>query len=556
MNFDYVEKLASGILHLTGHGGWYCISVFLLGFFVLFSIIPFFGLIESERWRSFTGNEGWYLFFLATIILACKLPTLILHQCNPDESEWIAGAITLAKDLRFWHSVDGTTSGPLLFIPLLVVKLLTGHLGYASAKLVNLICWFFIYRLAYGIFSYYTGKELARIVLLPMILFYCLLVHHFDFSYYQSEVLPVLLITTALYFYTRFRNGNHPRLKHLMIAVFLIGCIPFAKLQLVPVAFFIGTWMLIENFRNYAKWIIPAALLPAVLCFIYLIATNLGGDFYHSYIQNNFNYSNQNLYGVRSNSFLKSIIQFPDWAFQLRHLGLYIWISLLAPAAMIVFISRKKYDLFKSQRSGFLFFSLLLLISFYSVIAPRNHFHHYFIVLFIPLGLMSGYSLIILLRSLTSIGEKRIAVILFILLTCSSNLLQYNHFFYSMKHPDRSAESELFVNFIRAHPVKGDRLAIWGWEPHYNVETELPQGVRDAHTYYAIMSDDPYFLHRYAADLNRNLPRYFLDATGPGNFFFKENKFRHENYPEVNAIIADKYSLVLEQDSTRLYRLK
>ena len=49
-------------------------------------------------------------------LLAWRWPFLLqASEYNPDESQLLAGALTLTRDPVFWRSVDGTTSGPLNF---------------------------------------------------------------------------------------------------------------------------------------------------------------------------------------------------------------------------------------------------------------------------------------------------------------------------------------------------------------------------------------------------------------------------------------------------------
>src|SRR5689334_20995257 len=52
------------------------------------------------------GFAGMLLLFL----VAWRWPFLLCaHEYNPDESQFVAGALTLAHDPVFWRSVDGTT---------------------------------------------------------------------------------------------------------------------------------------------------------------------------------------------------------------------------------------------------------------------------------------------------------------------------------------------------------------------------------------------------------------------------------------------------------------
>ena len=69
---------------------------------------------NNTKKTSFWSSER---FFLSTIILGIfvlRLPVLAYTHIDSDESEWIVGAATFFNDPRFWLSVDGTTSGPLV----------------------------------------------------------------------------------------------------------------------------------------------------------------------------------------------------------------------------------------------------------------------------------------------------------------------------------------------------------------------------------------------------------------------------------------------------------
>ena len=65
-------------------------------------------------------SRFWAALVLLIPVLAWRWPFLLsATEYNPDESQIIAGVITLTKDPVFWRSVDGTSSGPLNFYALL-----------------------------------------------------------------------------------------------------------------------------------------------------------------------------------------------------------------------------------------------------------------------------------------------------------------------------------------------------------------------------------------------------------------------------------------------------
>lgn len=77
-------------------------------------------------------HQRWlYPLLMLLTLLAWRWPFLLfIDELNTDESQFIAGALTLAHDPVFWRSVDGMTAGPLVFYALLPWTWLGVPLGY------------------------------------------------------------------------------------------------------------------------------------------------------------------------------------------------------------------------------------------------------------------------------------------------------------------------------------------------------------------------------------------------------------------------------------------
>ena len=88
---------------------------------------------------NFILGSGFYCFLLGFSVLLFRWPTFSLMECDPDESQAIAGAMRLAQDPVFWRSIDGTTHGPLLYYPLLLPKMIGLNIDYGAARLVGLL---------------------------------------------------------------------------------------------------------------------------------------------------------------------------------------------------------------------------------------------------------------------------------------------------------------------------------------------------------------------------------------------------------------------------------
>jgi len=81
---------------------------------------------------------GWAWWLLLAVV-AFRWPILWFpHQQNPDESQLIAGSITLRQDPVFWRSVDGGTAGPIDFYPLLPAAWNDGTTAHAVARGIGL----------------------------------------------------------------------------------------------------------------------------------------------------------------------------------------------------------------------------------------------------------------------------------------------------------------------------------------------------------------------------------------------------------------------------------
>jgi len=78
----------------------------------------------------------------------------MLDEQNIDESLWIVGTATFLHSPHLWTSFDTTTSGPLVMLPLILIKLAGFDLNYASARLAGIL-----FCIIPGIiFSYYTFR--------------------------------------------------------------------------------------------------------------------------------------------------------------------------------------------------------------------------------------------------------------------------------------------------------------------------------------------------------------------------------------------------------------
>ena len=81
-------------------------------------------------------HSGWVFAVLLLLFLAAwRWPYFFAaSEYNPDESQFIAGAMALAHDPVFWRSVDGVTSGPLDFYALPMFNSMSDWFAHYDAE--------------------------------------------------------------------------------------------------------------------------------------------------------------------------------------------------------------------------------------------------------------------------------------------------------------------------------------------------------------------------------------------------------------------------------------
>jgi hypothetical protein len=188
-----------------------------------------------ERERAWWQHAVVFSFATLIVLLAFRWPVVLDNRQypDPDESQFIAGALTLRHDPVFWRSVDGTTHGPLVEGTLLVALLVRGSLDFTAAWIITVLLIWIELVCAWLIFRHLFGAKVAGLLVLPLITAHSF-VHLWSFVAYCSEHVPDALLAIGCWaLFTAWRpNGNGaPDLSRLFAAGVLMGAIPFAKLQ-------------------------------------------------------------------------------------------------------------------------------------------------------------------------------------------------------------------------------------------------------------------------------------------------------------------------------------
>src|SRR5689334_11435702 len=122
----------------------------------------------GPRWLR---HPAGYATLLLLCLLAFRWPILLDNQQlpDPDESQMMAGAMTLRHDPQFWRSVDGTTHGPLVEWPLVVPLWFGAPMDYTLARTISVLAIWISLLAAWRLWRHCFDDGLARMLVLPLV---------------------------------------------------------------------------------------------------------------------------------------------------------------------------------------------------------------------------------------------------------------------------------------------------------------------------------------------------------------------------------------------------
>ena len=519
-------------------------------------------LARDVRGTGAAPRPGWRDgAILLLFLLAWLWPFLLVaNDYNPDESQLIAGALTLAHDPVFWRSVDGGSSGPFNYYLLVPWHWLGAPLDYFTARLTGiLLTWgalFVCLRTLAGAF----GRLPAWLGILPAAA--CLAtVGHPELTNLSTEHLPLFLIAAA---FGLLAGRAPPDRIRLWAACFIAGTLPWTKLQTAPIALVLLSWAGGQALRepgapgrlNWRRGVeaLLAGVLPSLLLAGMAVTTGQMETAWRRYFLQNILYVGHSpaksvadtVRGLWSNA--QSDGRFP----------------LLLGTVLAGLLAATGYALWRRLRPSRLQVAAgcVSLVALAVVIVPRREFLHYLLLLPVPLTLWLGAALGGWWRHLSSPSARRwlaagcLGAGLLPLVTRAFQPIPpiYGDFSGHWRHPRTGA-----AVILHALAGRGDTLGLWGWACYLHVESGLPQATRDGNTLWSIESNPQQAYHRavYLADLKKSAPAVFVDAVGLGAFHFNNRSVQaHETFPELANYIRENYSLVVDLTDTRIYARK
>lgn len=497
---------------------------------------------------------GFWLL-LGAALLCFRWPLISLpHELYPDESQLLAGAITLRYDSLFWRALDMGTAGPLDCYVLMPAAWFPGVAAYAVARVIGtLLVWATLVAIGEALAGI-TGLAMARVAALPALLFLTFTTSP-EYIHHSTELVANLLVALAVLAGARQLRAPAPR--YLWMAGLLLGAVPWAKLQLVPLAGAFGMLLIACEWsagrRREILQLIVAALLPTLLVFVVLTVSDQMEHMIVPYLMQNFLY-------VQTGRQPLALVAHRQWDQAVTNGYIATWLAgAVLMSAITAIVCRRKIA--PATRSLALCALGTLGVATLCILAPGRPYPHYLQLLLIPVTLLVGVAIVPWFAPAANPPGARAGLLLFFLSLVAPLLaLRLSprpdpYAYYNLIATAPSAGHRELVAKLQSLSRPGEALGLWGWRSSLYVETGLRQATHESHPL-ALLITGPgqaYYLRTYYEKFVANAPPVFVDATGPGNFYFTDRRQGHQLFPRLRDWVQANYTLVAELDGARVY---
>ena len=577
---------------------YYLVSVGLFGWLVRLCWPD-----QMAKWGVRTyGSDALFLGLALLLLTFMRLPTLFYNQeLNPDESQLITQAITLLRDPVYGRSVDGTSIGPINSYLLLLPHFVGLPIDYVAARLVGLLLIGSSLLLFFRSLLCLTSPVVSRLTLLPALAFFGWTAHN-DFLHFSSELSSLVIITACFLLMVKLLQEKIPANTNLALLGLLAGLTPYCKLQALPVVgmmLITLTISLLVRYRAAAvQWLAVAGVafvVPTALVFGLGYVFGVDRYFVDYYFVGNLSTYSQiyaNVPLVQA-GFGAKLLRFPFFLARHTDFLLFILVNCLLVLALVLSMGWRAVRHMQPSWTTLLV-GLTAAGAFWATITPGTEFGHHLLLLVFPLGWVMALGLQLVWQwqpdrqmAIRLAGLVGLLLLVEVLLTDNLLLSYSGHLARTLQHkPETPADVQLrqdpmawlltrnapLFSFphraqLRLSPVSravghyadsSDRMAVWGWNCQFYVETQLAQGISENHTQRSAIPNNmqQQYLNRYARELRQNRPAVFLDAVGNASFMLNNSSYRHENFPAIDQVIRQHYRYVLTVDNVRIYVLE
>lgn len=527
----------------------------VVGWLALTALTAWFGYAMRRQTKLRGSETAWLIGLLATVLLL-RLPFFADVERNIDTSTWLAsvGAVRDFPD-KLWVWLNYTDSRPLTVLPLLLADFFVKPnylVAECAALALTLGALFFLHRIV----RLFLEPVPALLLTAAGGLFWGT-VHFGDYVAYNSEQISVLMLAGAIWGYFRYGNFAGGSGAAVFGLGLLLGCLPYAKMQNVPmglvVAGFLG-WEILRRKRfGQAALLGLGGVLPTGVLLGFYASRGATDVFWNDYFWNYFYYSYTADYSSLTGSARFSLWRIARYVYGGSRESVAYATALtgvLLAAGIWAFRFGKKPA--PVVRNAVLFGLVFLAVSLYAVLQAGNFFQHYLSYFFFALLLATGLTL-----SLVSlVFQKKLGLLLLGLVWLQGS---YNLLTYRPPVGDFTRQHRPIARVIQQLSRPGEALLVWGYADGLYPMADRPPAFHRITTYWLYHPEEglhAYRLQQFFEQMERHQPRLVVDVQTPGRSLDGEERYRLTNFPEISRYVLARYRLVGELEGVKVYRRK
>lgn len=497
------------------------------------------------------ARSPWVFAALLWLALyAARWPAILYPlPLNPDESQMTALALRYSVDAVPWRGADPTTAGPLVSYALTPPYLFGSRPSFAWTRAIGLACLASLLTASFVTLRRVASETTARAAVVGAVVALGPTSHP-DFLHCSSEHVPLFLAGVAVALLHRAAIGPRAR-AHALLGGMAAGLLPFAKLQVGPVAVAIAGIAAIAFVRRARRSstaatgdLVALALgfgAPALAIFSLLLATGSFRDFWTSYIEWGLLYPQPPLSPLAWIRLTAVDKVFFVW----------LWTS-LGVAALLLAVSLRGARSAGAPRIPPLALACAAYLAVCVVVTlwPGRMFPHYLLLLVHPTVLALGVAGGLFARTAAAAARPVVRAALSAPAVAAAAALLVAPRLPPLVGHVAAARAEGLPPVparLRELTSPGEQIAIWGWMPSYYVLSGLVPATRDAHTAYMIQDTRlrDYYRERFLADLAASRPPLFVDAVVPCAVIYQDRaREGHRSFPALARFVAENYSAV------------
>jgi hypothetical protein len=499
-----------------------------------------------------------YLLALAAFLFALRWPVLALGDLEGDESVAVSAALTRYLEPGYGITLFTGSAGPLLTYPVSALGWLGLRIDYGASKLMSLLLLAATSSILYLALRSFSPARIARVAMLPLLLFLGLGNIRWTFSY-CSEHWINLLVISMIWFLLRLDRRIGREGANLCGLGLALGLIPLIKWQGLPMAaLVVGCALAVLILRHradpvrLARSLLPlagVALAPLLVWCAVLWSRGSMGFFFETYFGALFTQATSRY----STTLPERLVALADWGLPPYSIERWFvcFVGLFSVPVAIELLRSGKPPRVRLELSLALAY---LTISLYAVLQPGGMFTHYLNLLVLPYALLS---MLVFCRWAESASRPWRALAIYALLAVVLPTIMYlGDKPLPVRFPPQETRHKA-VDALRWLHVEGSPMIQWGWVYAYYVHTGTSWGTRTGGSHEILepfFRDKQLYIADFIASLDSGRAPVFLDtATEGAPIYAIRAQYGHEQVPEVAEAVRRNYFLCAEFQGARLF---